>query len=211
MQTSNESGATSVNNQIKETAIAESNRRQSYINTVYNHNYDSGCNELNIILVNDTDKTQTFKLAFDGELLEPEEIAPRAEHIINHQWSEYPDPAFNESKVEINIIGNITSIDFQESVFLTDLEVNNPYLKKLDCAACTDLRRLTVVNIEAVNEVHFSWCALDKDDLNKLFEALPVNDEGKIYIQESAGAADCDRSIAEKKGWKFEEYNLGKG
>ena len=207
---SNESGAKSVNNQIKETAIADSNEVLGYINTIYNHNYDNGCNELNIILVNDTDKTQTVKLEFDGELIKPEEIAPGAEHTINHEWPEYPW-SYYDSKVEINIIGNITSIDFQESIFLTELEVNNPYLKKLDCAACTDLRSLTLVNIESVNEVHFSWSALDKDELNKLFEALPVNNEGIIYIQESAGADDCDRSIAEKKGWKFEEYNLNKG
>ena len=188
----------------------ETSNESGYINTIYDHNYDEWCNVFTIILVNDTDKTQTVKLEFDGEFNEPNEIAPGTEYTIEHGWSERICRTY-ESIVKLNIIGNNTSIDFQETSFLTELEVNNPYLKKLDCCGCEKLKTITLNNIEAVNEVHFSFCDLDEDAINKLFEALPVNNEGIIYIQGNPGTNNCDRSIAEKKGWKFEEYNLGKG
>lgn len=49
----------------------------------------------------------------------------------------------------------------------------------------------------------FSYTAMDADALNEVFESLPSWDSGIHYIEitGSTGAADCDVTIAEQKGW----------
>lgn len=49
----------------------------------------------------------------------------------------------------------------------------------------------------------FNNTAMDADALNEVFESLPSWDSGRhnIEITGSVGAADCDVTIAEQKGW----------
>lgn len=69
---------------------------------------------------------------------------------------------------------------------------------------CVNLKRLHVTwpNISSLGTA-FMNTGLDAAALNELFESLPTHTSGthNITITGSAGAADCDATIAEQKGW----------
>ena len=80
---------------------------------------------------------------------------------------------------------------------LTLLECNNNQLESLDVSGCTALWLLYCNNN-----------LLDADALNALFGTLHDNDVGQkyVYIRNNPGWYDCDRSIAEAKGWYVYYY-----
>ena len=49
---------------------------------------------------------------------------------------------------------------------------------------------------------------LSTEALNSLFKTLPtrteINGKGDIYISPNPGSNECDKSIAEKKGWNID-------
>ena len=69
---------------------------------------------------------------------------------------------------------------------------------------CVNLKRVhaTWPKVSSLEKA-FNNTAMDAEALNEVFESLPSWDSGKhlIEITGSAGAADCNITIAEQKGW----------
>ena len=86
----------------------------------------------------------------------------------------------------------LKKIDLSENEDLKYLYCAQNKLTSLDLSNNTSLIQLSVLSNQ-----------LSKSALNDLFKTLHDNNiEGKtIYIGGNPGTADCDRSIAEKKGW----------
>ena len=90
---------------------------------------------------------------------------------------------------ELIIRGNLTSLDVSRCAELTELIIRGN-LTSLDVSKNTSLINLLV------------YGSLTSSALNALFGTLHSNSgEKTIYIGSNPGAKDCDRSIAERKGW----------
>jgi len=86
-------------------------------------------------------------------------------------------------------------------------------ITSLDVSGCTELTmlvcwgRLTSLNLSKNTALTYLDCAgnnLTAAALNALFGTLHSNaGEKKIRICNNPGEGDCDRSIAERKGWEF--------
>ena len=106
-------------------------------------------------------------------------------------------------------VSNNTSLDYLKCCHnqLTSLDISkNATLKYLYCAH-NQLTNLDVSN--NIKLVHFD-CGFNQLPLDALFEMLRKDPEGKKYrwinIKDNPAVKDCNRSIAENKGWKiFEE------
>ena len=78
---------------------------------------------------------------------------------------------------------------------------NNIKLTKLECSE-NQLTSLDVSNCAALKELYCSGNQLTASALDALFETLHSNQGDKsINISNNPGTADCNRSIAEGKGW----------
>jgi len=106
----------------------------------------------------------------------------------------------------------ITSLDLSKCTALQDLDCGMNQLTSLDLSKCTALRwlhcggnELTSLDLSkntALDEVACTLCKLNAPALNALFKTLHGNSGKKtIYIQENPGRFECDRDIAEMKGW----------
>jgi len=89
----------------------------------------------------------------------------------------------------------LKNLDVSKNTALTYLSVNaNPQLTGLDVSKNTALTSFNVTNSEFTSTT-----------LNTLFGTLPnttIQGETKtIYVQGNPGAYDCNKSIAERKGW----------
>lgn len=96
---------------------------------------------------------------------------------------------------------------------LTSLDVSGlKVLKELDC----DYNDLTSLDIKGCSSLRWLDCSyneLSAEALNQIFKDLPqgetwTDEDGyverpRISIYGNPGSEDCDRSIAEKKGWEF--------
>jgi len=119
---------------------------------------------------------------------------------------------------ELKVLGctknQITTLDVSKNIELeelacywnnlTSLDVSkNIKLKKLWCQG-NQLRSLDVSNNKDLKEVHCAGNKLTYPALNALFESLPENDikYKVITIYDNSGVNNCDRNIAEKKGWR---------
>ena len=90
----------------------------------------------------------------------------------------------------------ITSLDVSKNTELTKLTINGCPITSLDVSKNTALTDLACVNNQ-----------LTSSALNDLFGTLHSNaGEKKIHIFNNPGSSDCDRSIAERKGWKVSDY-----
>jgi len=90
--------------------------------------------------------------------------------------------------------GGLTSLDVSKNTALTVLGCQNNQLTNLDVSKNTALTILNCRNNQ------FSGSAL-----NALFGTLHNNAGDKYIIMDNnPGASDCDRSIAERKGWTFQ-------
>jgi len=86
----------------------------------------------------------------------------------------------------------LTSLDVSNNPELWTLECNNNQLTSLDVSKNPELSTLECNNNQ-----------LSSDALNILFGTLPIKG-GTIHIDDDPGTKDCNRSIAEEKGWKVE-------
>jgi len=88
----------------------------------------------------------------------------------------------------------LRSLDVSKNTALTTLVVHGGQLTSLDVSKNTALTTLGVFSNQ-----------LTSSALNTLFGTLHSNvGEKTINISNNPGAADCDRSIAERKGWTVE-------
>ncbi len=116
------------------------------------------------------------------------------------------DVRSNKALVELNCRRiQLTTLDVSRNILLENLECDNNLLTSLDVSKNKSLSLLS--------------CASNKltaTALNDLFRSLPhyrgldYSEIGVIYIShrrpgtlENPGIFDCDRSIADKKGWVF--------
>jgi len=90
---------------------------------------------------------------------------------------------------------HIRTIDASDNTALEVLECKYNWVKALDVSGCTAIRR-----------INCSFNQLSADALNALFETLHENtfpDCDKIIaVFGNPGSKECDRSIAERKGWE---------
>jgi len=95
-----------------------------------------------------------------------------------------------------NIMGlhcdGITSLDVSRCTELKSLSISGSLITSLDVSKNTALTNLGVGG------------QLTSSALNALFRTLHNNaGEKRIWISNNPGSNDCDRSIAESKGWTF--------
>jgi len=110
----------------------------------------------------------------------------------------------------------LASLVFGKNSALTDLWCDNNQLTSLDVSkssaltelSCTrnQLTSLDLSNNKALTDLQCYNNKLSSSALNDMFESLPDSeDEKEIDIVGNPGANDCDKSIAERKKWKFVE------
>jgi len=116
---------------------------------------------------------------------------------ITHIYSE-----LSTDHITIKITGeNITDLVLFN--YLTNLDVSrNKALKELLCSGI-QLTNLNVSKNIKLDGILIMGNQFTTAALNALFETLCNTAKGTIYIGNNPGTADCDRSIAEKKGWWF--------
>ena len=107
----------------------------------------------------------------------------------------------------------LTSLDVSKNHALTNLTCDRNQLKSLDVSnntaltllGCSD-NQLTSLDLSKNNALEGLHCGdnqLTTDALNAMFETLHIANRIGINIRRNPGADDCDRSIAESKGWWF--------
>ena len=88
---------------------------------------------------------------------------------------------------------------------LTQLDISkNKKLERVDCFH----NQLTNLDVKKNTKLERLWCSsnqLNANALNALFKTLhdSIIDKKLITITNNPGTADCDTSIAEKKGWEI--------
>ena len=113
------------------------------------------------------------------------------------------------------IFATTTSLDVSLCTELTELIIQSSQLTILDVSKNTALTRLkfnysplTSLDVSkntALIDLDCSGNQLTSSALNALFGTLHSNPGEKIItIWQNPGTNDCDRSIAEKKGWRFQ-------
>jgi len=113
------------------------------------------------------------------------------------------DISKNSDLTYLTCSGNqLTNLDVSKNTALTDLFCLDNQLTSLDVSKNDQLRNINFINNE-----------LSAEALNTLFHSLYDNDPQRrtatITISSNPGTDECDRSIAEKKGWIVEEYERG--
>jgi len=109
----------------------------------------------------------------------------------------------------------LTSLDVRKNPALKDLYCYMNQLKDLDLSKNPSLEyvscysnQLTKIDVSYNLKLHSLMCENNKlsaKALNDLFETLHHFKLGRtkvVSIPENAGAADCDKTIAEDKGWR---------
>jgi hypothetical protein len=87
---------------------------------------------------------------------------------------------------------NLTELDITKTTVLAELHCRNNNISALDASKCLILKYLDC------SDNNFSVTAL-----NELFGTLNISSVSKtIEIYANPGCDDCDRSIAERKGWR---------
>jgi hypothetical protein len=85
---------------------------------------------------------------------------------------------------------------------LKSLELNsNAELTRMDCYE-NQISTLDFSNNKKLNYAVCSDNQLTTKELNRLFSTFWREAAGKIFIGGNPGEKECDRSIAEKRGWK---------
>jgi len=128
----------------------------------------------------------------------------------------------------LNVSENTALTEFycNENSSLSKIDVSkNIYLKKLSCLSCgfvnidvskniklielyCDFNYLTNLDVSKNIKLTALKCSdnkLSADALNAIFEALP-NTKGTIVIGGNPGTSNCNKSIAEGKGWIVKNY-----
>src|SRR5690606_31406017 len=98
----------------------------------------------------------------------------------------------NKALVRLNCARNL----------LTGLDLSmNTLLRRMDCYE----NRLTSLDFSKNTSLIYAVCAdnlLTAKALNALFTTFNKGDRNNIFIGGNPGENDCDRSIAEQKGWR---------
>ncbi|MDR2651279.1 MAG: leucine-rich repeat domain-containing protein [Prevotellaceae bacterium] len=116
---------------------------------------------------------------------------------------------------ELEIDDNqLTSLDVSKCTDLQTLWIVQNQLTGLDVSKCPDLEvilcdnnQLTSLDVSKCTYIHYLDVANNKltaSALNNLFGTLPIKASGNhanIYIKNNPGTDECDKSIAENKGW----------
>jgi len=129
------------------------------------------------------------------------------------------DVSKNTALTSLSVHGSkLTSLDVSKNTALTSLSVHNsPLLTSLDVSKNTALTSLSVENVplkslDVSKNTTLTWLyvpvnGLTTFALNDLFGTLHSNAGAKrIYIGGNPGERDCDRSIAERKGWAVQQW-----
>ena len=105
---------------------------------------------------------------------------------------------------------SLTDLDVSKNIALTELYCHFNKLTTLDVSGAIALRylycwknQLTDLDVSGATALDTLFCEynqLTASALNELFKTLPYN-RGEICIDNNPGTQDCDRSIAEEKGW----------
>jgi Leucine-rich repeat (LRR) protein len=91
--------------------------------------------------------------------------------------------------------GSLISLNVSKCTALTSLNCGSIQLTSLDVSKCTALTSLDCYSNQ-----------LTSSALNSLFRSLPTTSYGYIGIYSNPGALDCDKTIAENKGWNVRLY-----
>lgn len=127
------------------------------------------------------------------------------------------------SNLKLNKATNLEELTCCENQNMGSLSIDDcPRLETLICYTC-DLSKLDLsgnkslyklvaysnkissINIDGcdfLGEIDLSQNDLSMVELDKLFFSLPEYEKGKITVIGNPGSLTCDKSIAEKKGWK---------
>jgi len=125
------------------------------------------------------------------------------------------------SNKELKILGchynQLTDLDISKNTMLTNLYCLSNQLTKLDVSRNPALimiyanrNQLTELDLSHNNSLELINCdsnQLTTEALNALFESLVENTDVRltktIYVRSNPGTDDCNKSIAENKGWLF--------
>lgn len=124
---------------------------------------------------------------------------------VDCSYLAYGCKALSSLTVEAPEATSITAL-IGSCVALEEVTLNFPNVSVAGWVAngCVNLKRVhaTWPKVSSLGKA-FNNTAMDADALNEVFESLPSWDSGthNIEITGSAGAADCDVTIAEQKGW----------
>jgi len=103
------------------------------------------------------------------------------------------DVSTNTALRILNCSGNhLENLDVSNNIALTELNCSGNRLTGLDVSRNTALRRMNCTGND------FSATAL-----NDLFETLPPGTNGSLDIRKNPGTTECNRTIAENRGWRF--------
>ena len=145
------------------------------------------------------------------------EYSDNTEHTITitGQIMEFDCRNMQITRLDLSKIKTLKMLDCRNNK-LTTLDVSaNTALNRLEC----DLNQLTSLDVSKNISLSLLSCVgnqLSVNALNDLFRSLPhkrgleYNEVGDIFIsfrnfgpRDNPGVLDCDRSIAEEKGWFF--------
>ena len=124
------------------------------------------------------------------------------------------DVSRNEALKELMCSGiQLTTLNIRNNRALTRLDCDHNQLTNLDVSQNEALTQLhcgynQLTNLNVSKNINLDVLLVISNQfttasLNALFKTLCNTANGNIYISNNPGTADCDRSIAEKKGWRF--------
>jgi len=107
---------------------------------------------------------------------------------------------------------SLTKLDLSKNTALVRLNCSQNQLTDLDLCMNTELKRmdcyenrLTTLDLSKNTELNYTVCSdnrISTEALNALFATFYKGAARKIFIGGNPGEKDCDRSIAESRGWK---------
>lgn len=123
------------------------------------------------------------------------------------------DLSNNAQLTELYAYSNrLRQLDLSNNPALVRLNASQNQLTELDLSANTLLRRmdcyenlLTALDFTHNTVLHYAVCSdnlFTAEALNAMFATFHSGTKGNIFIGGNPGEADCDRSIAERKGWR---------
>ncbi|MDR2651219.1 MAG: leucine-rich repeat domain-containing protein [Prevotellaceae bacterium] len=116
--------------------------------------------------------------------------------------------------IELTCYGNkLTSLDVSKCSKLESIQCSSTGLTSLDLSKCTklkslycDFNQLTSLDVSKCTKLEYLDCSdnqLSAPALNSLFTGLPLGTTAHVWIdcRWNPGYYDCNKSIAENKGW----------
>lgn len=137
----------------------------------------------------------------------------------NLKWfkasSNYAGSYFHIHSIDFKDCNSLVGIDLDGEDLITLNVANMKALEYLDCGY-NDLTSLDIKGCSSLTYVDCSHNELSAEVLNKIFSDLPQGKtwignygdklQSTIYFAQNPGEDTCDKSIAEKKGWKTSRW-----